>query len=107
MLHLLMRRMKTMDKTVYGVIGTAVGAAGASLSVTELQAIISIIVTVAGFCISVLAPLVIKLIKKIKEAKKDGKITAEELEDIASTGKEIVDESSKFIDEVSHKREGE
>lgn len=96
-----------MDKTVYGVIGTAVGAAGASLSVTELQAIISIIVTVAGFTISVLIPLGIKLFKKIKKALEDRKISKEELDDILDTGKEIVDESSKFIDEVSHKREGE
>ena len=96
-----------MDKTVCGIVGTAVGAAGASLSVTELQAIISIVVTIAGFCISVLAPLIIKLVKKIKAAKADGKITEDEVEDILETGKEIVDESSKFIDEVSHKREGE
>lgn len=87
-----------MDKTIYGVVGTAVGAAGASLSVTELQAIISIIVTVAGFCISVLAPLIIKLVKKIKAAKADGKITEEEAKDILETGKEIVDETKNFID---------
>ena len=86
-----------------GVVGTAVSAAGAGLSVNELQAIISIIVTIAGFVISVLIPLIIKLVKKIKAAKEDGKITEEEVDDIASTVKEIADESSKVIEEVSHK----
>lgn len=86
-----------------GVVGTAVSAAGAGLSVNELQAIISIIVTIAGFVISVLIPLIIKLVKKIKAAKEDGKITKEEVDDIASTVKEIADESSKVIEEVSHK----
>ena len=91
------------DKLMMGIIGTAVSATGAGLSVTDLQAIISIIVTVAGFVISVLIPLGIKLVKKIKAAKADGKITKEEVDDISSTVKEIVDESSKVIDEVSRK----
>ena len=93
------------DKLLYGVVGTAVSATGAGLSVTEIQAIVSIIVTISGFVISVLIPLIIKLYKKIKAAKEDGVITKEEIDDIASTGKEIVDESSKVIDEVSHKKE--
>lgn len=91
------------DKIMMGIVGTAVSAAGAGLSVTEVQAIISIIVTIAGFVISVLIPLIIKLVKKIKAAKEDGKITKEEADDIASTVKEIVDESSKVVKEVSHK----
>ena len=91
------------EKMMMGIIGTVVSAAGAGLSVTEVQAIISIIVTIAGFIISVLIPLIIKLVKKIKAAKEDGKITKEEADDIASTVKEIVDESSKVVEEVSHK----
>lgn len=91
------------DKITMGIVGTAVSAAGAGLSVTEVQAIISIIVTIAGFVISVLIPLIIKLVKKIKAAREDGKITEEEIDDIASTAKEIADESSKVIEEVSHK----
>lgn len=98
------------DKVMYGIIGTAVGATGAGLSVTELQAIISIIVTIAGFVISVLIPLIIKLVKKIKAAKEDGVITKEEMEDIASTGKEIIDETGSLVNQIkeeSEKSEGE
>ena len=56
------------DNLYIGLVGTAISATGASLSVTDLQAIISIIVTIAGFIISVLIPLGIKLINKIKAA---------------------------------------
>lgn len=91
------------DKILVGLLGTSVSAVGAGLSVTELQAIISMIVTVAGFIISVLIPLCVKLYNKIKGAKKDGKIDKEEMEDILSTGKEIVDETKKVIDEVKDK----
>ena len=95
--------MVTDDKIMVGLLGTAVSATGAGLSVTELQAIISIIVTVAGFIISVLIPLGIKLFNKIKNAKKDGKVDKEEMKDIISTGKEILDETKKVIDEVKDK----
>lgn len=92
------------DKMICGVVGTAVSATGAGLSVNEIQAVVSIIITILGFIISVLIPLGFKLFKKIKKALEDKKISKEELDDILDTGKEIIDESSKFIDEVSHKK---
>ena len=95
------------DKIMVGILGTSISAVGASISVTDLQAIISIIVTIAGFIISVLIPLFVKLYYKIKRAKEDGKIDKEEMEDIASTGKEILDETKKVIDEVKDKHAGD
>ena len=95
--------MVTDDNIIVGILGTSVSAVGAGLSVTELQAIISIIVTIAGFIISVLIPLCVKLYNKIKHAKEDGEIDKEEMEDIVSTGKEILDETKKVIDEVKDK----
>lgn len=91
------------DKLLFGLTGTAVSAAGAGLSVTEIQAIVSIVVTVLGFIISVFVPLCIKLYNKIKKAKEDGKIDKEELEDIVETGKEIVDETKKVVDDIKKK----
>ena len=90
--------MMQEDKIIVGLLGTSVSALGAGLSVTELQAIISMIVTVLGFIISVLIPLGIKLVNKIKAANADGKIDKEEMKDIISTGKEILDETTKVID---------
>ena len=95
------------EKFALGIIGTMISATGAGLSVTEIQAIVSIIVTVLGFVISVLIPLIIKIVKKIKAAKEDGVITKEEIEDIASTGKEIIDETESLIKEVSDKHQKE
>lgn len=83
------------DTTIMGIAGTALSAVGASISVTELQAIISIIVTVAGFLLGVVLPWVIKLIKKVREAKKDGVITEEEKDDIIHT----IGEAGKDINE--------
>ena len=95
------------DNLYIGLVGTAISATGASLSVTDLQAIISIIVTIAGFIISVLIPLGIKLFNKIKAAKADGKVDKEEMKDILSTGQEILDETKKVIDKIDDKNAGD
>ena len=99
--------MMTDDNLTAGIFGTAISAAGAGLSVNELQAIISMTVTIVGFIISVLIPLGVKLINKIKAAKKDGKIDKEEMKDIISTGKEIVDETKKVVEEIKDKNAGD
>lgn len=95
------------DNLYVGLVGTAISATGASLSVTDLQAIISIIVTIAGFIISVLIPLIIKLTNKIKAAKADGKVDKEEMKDILSTGQEILEETKKVIDKIDDKNAGD
>ena len=95
------------DNLHIGIAGTMVSAAGAGLSVTDLQAIISIIITVAGFVISVLIPLLLKLAAKIKAAKEDGKVDKEEMKDILSTGQEILEETKKVIDKIDDKNAGD
>ena len=95
------------DNLYVGLVGTAISATGASLSVTDLQAIISIIVTVAGFIISVLLPLLAKLAVKIKAAKEDGKVDNEEMKDILSTGQEILEETKNVIDKIDDKNAGD
>lgn len=99
------------ETTIMGIAGTCLSAVGASISVTELQAIISIIVTVAGFLLGVVLPWVIKIVQKIRKAKEDGEITKEEADDIISTigeaGKEIKEGAESLSKEVSEKSEGE
>ena len=99
--------MMSDDNLYIGLVGTAISATGASLSVTDLQAIISIIVTIAGFVISVLIPLLLKLAAKIKAAKEDGKVDKEEMKDILSTGQEILEETKKVIDKIDDKNAGD
>lgn len=99
--------MMTDDNLTVGLFGTALSATGAGLSVNELQAIISMIVTIVGFIISVLIPLGVKLVHKIKAARADGKVDKEEMKDILSTGQEILDETKKVIEEVKDKHAGD
>lgn len=86
-----------------GVTGTALGAVGTGLSVNEIQAIVSICVTVASFLIGVLIPVIIKIVKKIKKAKEDGVITAEEKKEIISEIKEGAETIKDGVKQVSDK----
>ena len=110
------RRKKTVinERMIYGIVGTAVSATGASLSATELQAIVSIIITILGFVISVLIPLGIKFVKWLRKAKADGKIDDQELDElgqIVNEGKEGLTQLQKDLGEsekeVSEKSEGD
>lgn len=85
------------DKVMCGIVGTVISATGTAISATEIQAIVSTIVTVLGFILGVVLPLVLKLIAKIKKAKEDGVITPEELEDIANTTKEGIEEIKESL----------
>ncbi len=93
------------NEYLLGLVGTGVGAVGTSLSVTEVQAIVSIIVTVLGFLISVVIPYAIKIILKIKKAKQDGVITKEEIDDITSDLQEGAKKTEEFIEK--NKKEGD
>ena len=81
-----------------GATGTAVSAAGFALSVTQLQSILSLAATVIGLLITITTSIVIPVIHKIIEAKKDGKITKDEAIDIVDTAKDGLD---KVKDEVN------
>ena len=88
------------DKLMCGLIGTAVSAAGTGLAISEVQAVISIVITVLGFIISVVVPFILKIVKKIKDAKSDGHITEEEAKDIMNTviedGKDVLDQAKEI-----------
>ena len=88
------------DKLMCGLVGTAVSAAGTGLAISEIQAVISIVITVLGFIISVVVPFILKIVKKIKDAKSDGHITEEEAKDIMNTviedGKDVLDQAKEI-----------
>ena len=91
-------------KLIGGMFGTAISAVGAGLSVTDLQAIISIIATVIGLMITIMTGVVIPVIKKYKKAKEDGKVTIDETIDMIETAAGGLD---KAKEEIGKKHKGE
>lgn len=80
----------------YG-IGTTLSAIGLALSVTELQAIFSLIATALGI-ILIVVNLIFTLVEKYKRAKADGKITADEVEDMKDDVQDAINEINNKIE---------
>lgn len=78
---------------VGGIFGTAISATGYAISTEQIEQIVSIICSVVGVLIVIITSLLIPFIKWLSKAKKDGKITPEELEE----GKEII---SNGVEEI-------
>ena len=96
--------MQEDGKLIGGMFGTAISAVGAGLSVTDLQAIVSIIATVIGLMITIITGVVIPVIKKYKKAKEDGKVTIDETIDMIETATKGLD---KAKEEISKRHKGE
>ena len=96
--------MQEDGKLIGGLFGTAISAVGAGLSVTDLQAIVSMIATVIGLLITIMTGVVIPVIKKWKKAKEDGKVTVDEAIDMIETAKDGLD---KAKEEINKNQKGE
>lgn len=83
------------DALVGGMTGTVVSLSGAAISVGDIYIWINIVLGVVGFLITLATTVVIPLIKWAKKSNADGKISAEEIQELSdlleSTGKSVED----------------
>lgn len=89
------------NEYIYGSVGTAVAATGTAMQPNDVLQTISLVITIIGGLITF---VFVPLYNWYKQAKKDGKITKEEIKD----GVEIaVDGANKFKSqiEMNDKRE--
>ena len=84
--------MNSSDKLLGALIGNAVTAAG---WLQDMENIVSIVCCIAGLLITVVTCVIVPLWKKMQSAKEDGKITPDELQDIAGTLKDGLDNIKK------------
>ena len=74
--------MNNTEKLCGAIIGNVVTTAG---WLQDMENIVSIVCCIAGFLITLITCVIVPVWKKILEAKKDGKITPDELGEIAGT----------------------
>ena len=70
--------MNRFDEFLGGVLGTGFSAIGLAIQTNELLQTISLCITIAG---GVMTLIVIPILNWARRSKKDGKITAEEIEE--------------------------
>lgn len=87
------------NEYIAGGVGTALGVVGTATQVNETLQTISLIITILGALVSF---VVVPLLNWFKSAKKDGKITADEI----SEGVETLQEGISKTQETIEKKKG-
>ena len=87
------------NELISGSIGTALSAVGTGLQTNDVLQTISLIITIIGGLITF---IIVPLVTWWKNAKKDGKIDADELKE----GAKIVIDGSEKIKDETEKKEG-
>lgn len=90
--------MKNETKVVLGIIGSAISAAGGLISAEDLDHIISAICSLGGFILTFTMVVIVPILHKVIAAKKDGKITLDEADEILETTSNAIDEFRKETD---------
>ena len=84
--------MSESEKLLGALIGNVVSTAG---WLQDMENIVSIICCIAGLIITLITCVIVPVWKKIAEAKKDGVITPDELDEIADTLQDGIDSINK------------
>ena len=79
-------------KRIGALIGNSLAVGG---WLADLESIVSIICCVAGFLITFVTCVIVPVWKKIRDAKADGKLDPDELNEIAGTLKDGIDQIKK------------
>lgn len=84
--------MSNTDKLCGAIIGNVVATAG---WLQDMENIVSIVCCIAGFLITLVTCVIVPVWKKIAEARKDGVITPDELDEIADAMQDGIDSINK------------
>lgn len=79
-------------KRIGALIGNVLSVSG---WLADLESIVSIICCVSGFMITFVTCVIVPVWKKIRDAKADGELTPDELNEIAGTLKDGIDQIKK------------
>ena len=79
-------------KRIGAIVGNALSVGG---WLADLENIVSIVCCIAGFLITFVTCVIVPVWKKIRDAKADGELTPDELDEIAGTLQDGIDQIKK------------
>ena len=88
------------NEILLGGVGVTLGAVGTATQINEVLQTISLVITIVGAIISC---IVVPIVNWYAKAKKDGKITAEEVKEAATTLQDGANKVKEKIDEERNK----
>ncbi len=89
-----------LKNLITGSIGTALSAVGTATQTQEVLQIISLVITIIG---GIITFILMPLLAWFKEAKKDGHIDADELNEALKT----IEDGSKKVEKEINKKKGQ
>ena len=93
-----------MSEKISNTIGFLAGLTGLGLAMDTIQQILSIVAICLSILSTIVGSIIIPIVKKYKEAKKDGKIDSQDVKDIIDTAKDGVDKTKEDIDKLDKKK---
>ena len=88
---------------ITGGVGTALGVIGTVTQTNEILQMVSLIITILGAIVSM---IVVPIMSWYIKAKKDGKITADEIKEGADTLAEGVEKTKEELDKLDNDKKG-
>lgn len=92
------------NELIVGGIGTALSAVGTATQTQEILQIVSLIITILGGVISF---IVLPILNWYQKAKKDGKITVDEIKEGVETLQDGIEKTKEEIEKEQNKNAGQ
>lgn len=92
------------DEIITCLTGESVAIVGTATQTNEILQKISLIITIIGGVLTIIASCVIPLIKWFKKAKKDGKIDKDEVEEGKGLFKKLIEAIKNFFSNIKNKK---
>lgn len=90
------------SELITATIGTALGVVGTATQTNEVLETVSLVITICGAVVSF---IVVPLLNWYRSAKKDGKITLDEVQEGIETAKEGLDKTQEQIKKKGKKED--
>lgn len=92
------------DEIIVGLTGESAAIIGTATQSNEVLQRISLIITIIGGVLTIIATCVIPLIKWFKKAKEDGKIDEDEVEEGKGLFKKLIEAIKNFFSNIKNKK---
>lgn len=92
------------DEIIVGLTGETAAIVGTATQTNQYLQTISLIITIIGGILTIIATCIVPLIKWFQKAKEDGKIDSEEVEEGKGLFKKLIEGVKNFFNNIKNKK---
>lgn len=95
------------NEVITAVVGESAAVVGTATQTNQYLQTISLVITIIGGVLTIIATCVIPLIKWFKKAKEDGKIDEEEAKEGKNLFSKLIEAIKNFFSNIKNKKKGD